>query len=129
MAGNTALEQLVGSMTVAQLAQCAGLTIDDVVAITIGRSRATTNPPARATLRARPHKRSRSGNKYERAAAYTAGVADIVRSANRPISSKEIRDTVGGTANRCRLALERLIAAGEIGHDGGATSARRYHAT
>jgi hypothetical protein len=127
MAGHTALEQLVGSMTVAQLARCAGITIDDIVAVTVGRAR-TTKMRAPANGGVRPHEPRPSGNKYERAAAYTAGVANVVRTAKRPISSKEIRATVGGNATRCRLALERLIAAGAIDHDGGATSARRYHA-
>jgi hypothetical protein len=139
----TSLELLVSNMTVADLAQHTGVSVEEIVALAVRRPRATTpaaSPPARAKPApaargvrkggntAGTTARGKAGNKYERAAAYTAKVADVVRSARGPISSADIRAKIGGNVTRARLALQRLIADGVVTHDGGTTSARRYSA-
>lgn len=128
------LNELVGNMTVADLANVVGLDVREVVAMVMGSKR-----PNASTKRAAPRKAKRAatraapkpnprGNRDERAAAYTAKVRDAIVNAKSPVSSAEIRAKAGGNTSRCGLALKRLLTAGVIKHDGGRTSARRYSA-
>lgn len=143
----TELEDIVAEMTVERLARLGGRSVSEIAVYAWGGASAASAPArSAATSRSRvgastgarvtadkgtaakgasPNPR---GNKYERAAAYTAKVRDVVRGASRPIAAPEIRRKVGGTAARLQLALKRLMAEGAVAHDGGATSSRRYSA-
>lgn len=131
----TAIEQLVATMTVADLAAAVGLEVEDVVRLVLERRGAarhgarqpTSGGASRQSRRAaEPVVADPAGNKYERARAYTAAVRDAIVAAGGPLSASELRSKVGGNATRCGLALRRLIDEGTIVHDGGSTSARRY---
>jgi hypothetical protein len=123
------LESLVANMTVGQLAELAGLTIAELVQLTNHGATVSDRKPRTVSRKPAPKAAGDPrGNKYARAAAYTQGVLAVVRRARGPISFTEIRAGAGGTITRCRLAVARLVDRGDVEHDGGATSARRYWA-
>ncbi len=135
----TSLQQLVGNMTVSDLARVAGIDVQEVVATVVGNSRGNTPKPARTRTASKSRGASRRapraaakpnprGNRDERAAAYTERVRAAIVGAKAPVSSAEIRAKAGGNTARCGLAIKRLVAAGVVTHDGGKTSARRYSA-
>lgn len=53
-------------------------------------------------------------NKAKLRAAYDERVLDVLRSADEPLSPREVRERVGGSALEARTALQRLAAAKKI---------------
>lgn len=142
---SSSLQQLVGNMSVSDLARAAGLDVHDVVAVVMGVNPKTQTKTKTKTKAAPKRGRAKAagataraprtaakpnprGNRDERAAAYTEKVRAAIVNAKAPVSSADIRAKAGGNTSRCGLAIKRLLAAGVITHDGGQTSARRYAA-
>ena len=132
-------------MTVGQLAEVAGLSIDEVVSLVltkaaVRRSRGVAKPPknharsqqaprageieldAAALSRASEHNtRTRLGRE-----ALDAAILDFLRSRNEPVPAAEIREAVGGTPAQIRARLNHLIEeTGDVAFEGRA-SATRY---
>lgn len=134
MPGQSALETLVGEMTVAELASKSRRSVEDIVSWamsgTAGGRTASRGRPTTAsttTTAAKGPSRAQGGINTRSAsgrAAYEANVLAIVKGATSPISAPEIRDQVGGTPQQARAALNRLIELGKISYEGRARATR-----
>jgi hypothetical protein len=153
----SALEQLVGNMTVAQLAEAAGMDIDAVVGLVLG------NRGASAPAKAAPAAKGRKPGRPPKAAAVqeaapaaaadeededegdeAAGgdhntrtrtgraeldqaILDYLKSQSEPVRALDIRKGIGGTAAQIRTRLNYLIEKGKVTYKGRA-SGTRYRA-
>ncbi len=136
----SALEQLVGNMSVAQLAESAGLTIDEVVALVLKRAGgkpggARANAGAKSGVSAqnkaaagsfavteeRHNTRTQAGRD-----ALDAAIISILKQTGEPMRAVDIRDAVGGTAAQVRARVNTLIAEGKIAYKGRASGTRYW---
>jgi hypothetical protein len=130
MTAQTALETLVGEMTVAELASKSRRSVEDIVGWAMsGTATARPTNRGRTTPSAAPKASRASGSKVNTRSAkgradYEASVLRIVKSASSPISAPEIRSQVGGTPQQARAALNRLIEEGKISYQGRARATR-----
>jgi hypothetical protein len=133
MGASNALEALVGSMTLAELADRSGRSVESIVqwAMANGAAprrtgRATngtpTAPSARTSAKA-VNTRTKEGR-----VAYDKAVLDTVKGSESPIGATAIRKEVGGTPLQVRAALDRLIESGAVTYQGRAR-ATRYSAS
>lgn len=85
-----------------------------------------THEAARETHKAekRPQKRSKSRGSVD--AKYAEAVLIYISSAKDPVSSKQIREVVGGTAHKFRTTVLRLLEQGKILKTG-MTRNTKYH--
>ena len=138
MPGHSALETLVGEMTVAELAGKSRRSVEDIVSWAMSgtaggrpakQARAIpTSSSSAPTAAAKGAPRARGSAINTRSAQgraeYEANVLRVVKAATSPISAPEIRDEVGGTPQQARAALNRLIELGEINYQGRARATR-----
>lgn len=119
-----AIEDLVSSMTLADLSKRSGKSVGDIVAHALAP---TSSAPVRSQGKAHTHAqgtpdvRTPSGR-----AAYRAAVLNAVRSHDGPIAAVDVRTQVGGTPQQVRTALNSLIEEGEIQFKGKARATRYY---
>jgi hypothetical protein len=125
------LEQLVGEMTLAELAAKANRSVEQLVSFAMqsgapapGRG-ATASPSA---AKAAPAKAAHGGKVNTRSAAgraaYEQAVHDVVAGSKGKIAATEIRARVGGTAMQARAALNRLIEDGKVTYEGKARATK-----
>lgn len=144
----SSLETLVGNMTVAQLAQAAGMDIDGVVALVLGTG-------GKAPVKVAPAKRGRKpGRKAapaaeaeapapeapEEAAPPTGGshntrtragrealdkaIIEFLKEQAEPVRALDIRKGIGGTAAQIRTRLNYLIERNKVTYKGRASGTR-----
>ena len=125
----SALEDLVGNMTLAELAARSGKSVEAIAAYAMGgasgsngaRGRAeisNVEPGAKAGRRkAVAETRTRSGRDE-----FDARVLDAIKNAGGTAQSVDIEEIVGGTAQQRRAALHRLIASRKLARTGKARS-------
>ena len=129
----SALESLVATMTLAELATRSGKSVEEIVAWALGEeairgavraARAKAKPAAAAPRRGR----SRSVNTRTPAGrdAYDRAVLDVVKAASGPVGAQTIRKRVGGTALQVRTALNRLIESGSVKYQGRARATQYF---
>ncbi|MCH9680095.1 MAG: hypothetical protein K0V04_01575 [Deltaproteobacteria bacterium] len=144
----SALEQLVGNMTVAQLAQAAGKDVASIVALVLasgkGASTATRAPVTRQAKKvtkraestveavAAPAAAPSSGdghNTRTRAGRQVldAAILEFLKGQTEPVRALDIRRGVGGTAAQVRTRLNVLIDKKKVTYKGRA-SGTRYRA-
>ena len=142
MPSRSVLEALVASMTISELSERSGKTVEDIVEWAMaGREgaskapRATRPPKGRASApspkpAAAPKAAPRAANDAvdTRSAAgrrvYEQAVLAVVRDAEDPFSAPAIRSSVGGTPLQVRTALNRLIENGALNYQGRARATR-----
>ena len=138
----SALEQLVGNMTVAQLAEAAGLSIDEVVSLVLkkGASRplasrgrkaegdaptTTTHNKAAAgsfAITERQHEtRTQAGRD-----ALDRAILTFLKQTGERVRAVDIRDAVGGSAAQVRARLNALIADARVLYAGQASGTRYW---
>lgn len=136
----SALEQLVGNMSVAQLAESAGLTIDEVVALVLkragkaGGSRASAGAKRSgvssqnkaavgsfAVTERRHNTRTQAGRD-----ALDGAIMSILKQTGEPMRAVDIREAVGGTAAQVRARLNALIGDGKLAYKGRASGTRYW---
>jgi hypothetical protein len=125
------LEQLVGEMTLAELAAKSNRSVDQLVSfamankVSSGKKAPGAATPARST--AAP-KTSRGGavNTRNRAGreAYEQAVFNVIESSKGKVAATAIRSKVGGTPMQARAALNRLIEDGRVVYEGKARATR-----
>jgi hypothetical protein len=150
----SALEQLVGNMTVAQLAEAAGMDIDAVVGLVLGNrgvsAPAKAAPAAKARSGRKPGRPPKAAAVQEAAPAAEAdedeggsdghntrtrtgraeldqAILDFLKSQSEPVRALDIRRGIGGTAAQIRTRLNYLIEEGKVTYKGRA-SGTRYRA-
>jgi hypothetical protein len=146
----TSLDQLVGNMSLQQLAEFCGITVEDIVATVLGRKAKpglkvvpTLVPtprapaPANATAKsAKSPKAAKRGGGRKGAVdtrsvagreAYDAALLAFLRDRGGEVSAEELRSAVGGTATQARARLKVLIADGQATVSG-QTRGTRYRA-
>jgi hypothetical protein len=127
----TALEDLVGRMTVAELALRSGRSVEAIAAFALGgTAKASTRASANGEV-AKPQ--GRAGGR--RASVQTRTIAgrtefddrvlDAVRSLGGSAQSKDIQRLVGGTTLQRRVALKRLVQSRKLTRSGN-TAATTY---
>lgn len=119
-----ALENLVGTMTLAELAQRSGRTVDSIVAFALGKNapRATSNG-ARTSKNASPAAPTHTGGAVDtRTQAGREDLDERLLDAVRRLGSAKAKDLehVGGDEFQRRAALHRLIAKKKIRREGAA---------
>ncbi|MCA9710184.1 MAG: hypothetical protein KDK70_30370 [Myxococcales bacterium] len=131
------LELFVSSMTVAQLAHVAGLSLEQVAALVLGASdrevvptvatrpepSATKSTPRRAATAPTPA--DRNTRTKEGRIALEQAIMEFLGALSEPARALEIRRAVGGTSDQIRTRLNALIEAGAVAYEGRA-SATRY---
>lgn len=123
MANHELLEQLVGSMTIAELANKAGRDVPSIVDFAFGsrknagvdQTRMTGTGPASVTV----DTRTRAGRE-----AYQCAVLEAIQSADGYVGAVQIRSEIGGTPMQFRAAVNRLIEAGDVTYRGKAMATR-----
>lgn len=135
-----ALETLIETMTLRQLAERTGRSVGDLVEWALGakgRGEASSpavvaapakpkngaSKPATAGRRSKVETRTPAGRR-----AYDDAVLSAVSSANTPMSAKAVRAAVGGTAEQARTSLNRLIERGTIAYEGRAVATKYFAA-
>lgn len=129
MPGHTALETLVGELTVAELASKSGRSVEDIVGWAMtgagaGRSATSGRTAAPRAAVSNGRRKGVDTRSAKGRAAYEADVLQLVEAAKVPISAPEIRAKAGGTPQQARAALNRLIEAGKITYQGRARATR-----
>ena len=144
----SSLEELVGSMTVAQLAEHAGMDIDSVVALVLGAKGGAPKAvaPKRGGRKAGGRKaavgaveaeiapvedepaedtggshntRTRAGRE-----ALDNAIIDYLKAQSEPVRALDIRKGIGGTAAQVRTRLNYLIEQGKVTYKGRASGTR-----
>ncbi len=143
----SSLEQLVGNMTVAQLAELAGMDINAVVDLVLGAKgsgskaapakrgrkpgRKPAAPAAAPEADAAPaeaaapapagghNTRTRAGRD-----ALDAAIVDFLKNQAEPVRALDIRKGIGGTAAQIRTRLNFLIEQGKVTYKGRASGTR-----
>lgn len=132
---SSSLEEFVGTMTVRELSERSGKSIEQLVAWALGG--AAASPGARKPARSADPEPTGRGGSGRRAvntktaagrAAFDAAVLESLNAANAPTGASKLRKKVGGTGLQMRTALNRLIDAGKVRYQGRAR-ATKYAAT
>lgn len=142
----SALETLVANMSVAQLAELAGMDVDSMVALVLGKKAgAAPKAPARrggrrkaaeavegeadAPAQAAPASSGKGHNTRTRAGreALDQAIIAFLKEQSEPVRALDIRAGVGGTAAQIRTRLNFLIEKGKVTYKGRA-SGTRYRA-
>ena len=113
----SALETIIGSMSLAELARLANTTVEQIVAAAMSsaspRSSARSNgrsvarPPSRPAAAPKPGALPRGGVRLDQLLRAVAG-------AKAPIDINSIRAKVGGSAAQVRAGLKKLESAGQV---------------
>lgn len=110
----SALENLVGAMTLAELARLANTSVEQVVNTVLGGrppSRATAAPSRSAASQGESSPRR---DKVPRGALRVDHVLATLASSRGPAKLDDVRAKVGGSAAQVRSALQKLAAAGKV---------------
>ncbi len=118
----SSLDQLVGNMTVQQLAEAAGTSVEEVVqAVVWGSKRGQLSVAVAATVPAaasKPRRAARGGASVgngidTRSAvgrdAYDVALLGVLKDTGEPMSAEQLRDVVGGTPLQARSRLKALV--------------------
>lgn len=110
------LEELVGGMSVGELARLAGSSVSDVVAKVMGTapSNGSSRPTTSATAPTQPQKTASPARKIPKGKMSVAAVLDVLKAAKGPVSAQDVRAKVGGTPNQVRASLAKLADAKQI---------------
>lgn len=120
----TSLEAFVGGLTVADLANRSGKSVQQIVDWSMGgqTARATTataptngaaTPSAKRVANREVNTRNAQGR-----AAYDSAVLEQLSGRKRPVSASSLRKKVGGTPLQMRTTMNRLIGAGKVSYEG-----------
>ena len=130
----TALEALVSSMTIADLSERSGKSVEEIVDWAMKgqggtrKSTRTNGVAAAPAAESGGSRRRRSGSVNTRTPAgreaYDGSVLSSVQDASGPIGAAAIRKKVGGTPLQVRAALNRLIDKGQVTYQGRARATR-----
>lgn len=129
----TALEALVSSMTIADLSERSGKSVEEIVDWAMKGQGGTRKSPRTNGVAAAPAaesggRRRRGGSVNTRTPAgreaYDSSVLSSVQDASSPIGAAAIRKQVGGTPLQVRAALNRLIEKGQVTYQGRARATR-----
>lgn len=124
---NSALETLVGNMSLNDLASRSGRSIEDLVAFAFNGTSARRGRSASSSANGSAGAR-RSKNVDTRTAsgreAYEAAVFGVIQNARDWTSAVNIRSQVGGTPQQARAALNRLISDGKVKFKGQARATK-----
>jgi hypothetical protein len=107
---STVLEDLIGSMTLGELARLAGSTVSDVVAKVMDNSAVRSAKPTAAA----PISSATKPRKLPKGGLSVAAVLEVLKTAKAPVAAQDVRAKVGGTANQVRAALAKLAQAKQI---------------
>ena len=124
----SSLEDLVGAMTISELAQRSGRTVEAIAAFALGSA---TRPARTSPATAREGASSR-GSKKGKGRAKAGGddasfddrVLAAIAAAGGEARSVDIENQVGGTTEERRAALHRLVAAKKLKRSGVARGTR-----
>lgn len=138
----SALETLVSNMTVAQLAEVAGLGVDEIVALVLTKAalhRSQSATKSQANRRKGPKPRAGVINTKEAAAgevntrtregreAFDKAILEFLGGCEEPARASEVRKGVGGTAAQIRARLNHLIEeTGQVAFEGRAAGTRYW---
>ena len=133
----SSLDQLVGNMSVQQLAEAAGTSVEEVVqavvwgskrgqlSVTMGASPAANAPtPRRGGGRGGSAIDTRSSAGRD---AYDAALLGVLKDTGEVMSAEQIRDVVGGTPLQARSRLKALVKKRKVKSTGRAR-ATKYQA-
>jgi hypothetical protein len=133
-------------MTVGQLAEVAGLSIDEVVSLVLTKAalRRSGGPPKLPKHHGRSQQAPRAGEiRLDAVALHSAAehntrtrlgrealdaaILDFLGSSKDPVAASDIREAVGGTAAQIRTRLNHLIEeTGEVAFEGRASGTRYW---
>lgn len=141
----SALETLVSNMTVAQLAELAGMDVDSMVSLVLGKARkgagaakesptprgrrkaaaaeSTTQAAAPAQAAPAPSKKHNTRTREGREALDQA-ILSFLKKQGDPARAIDVRNGVGGTAAQVRTRLNVLIEQGKVSFKGRASGTR-----
>ena len=126
----SALESLVGNMTLRELSERSGRPVGAIVEWALGSGAGRAAAPAKDKGSSTPRPAARAKGVDVRTptgrAAYDNAVLDVVGGAKSPVSAQAVRAKVGGTPPQARSALNRLIEAGKVGYAGRARATRYF---
>jgi hypothetical protein len=125
----SALEDLVGNMTLAELAARSGKSVEAIAAYALGGASGSNGARARAATSS-PEPSAKTGRRKAVAETRTrtgrddfdTRVLDAIKNAGGTAQSVDIEKIVGGTAQQRRAALHRLIASRKLARTGKARS-------
>jgi hypothetical protein len=124
MPTTNALEQLVGTMTIAELADKSGRAVDQIVAFALGGGTKTSTKRSNGAAATTTSSRQVDTRSHAGRQAYQNAVLEAIKGASDYVGAIDIRNKVGGTPMQCRAAVNRLIEDGEITFKGRARSTR-----
>jgi biotin operon repressor len=117
----SALETIIGGMSLADLARLANKSVEQVVAAVLGGDASPSNSrrgPGRPRGATSTTTSSKSGGapkgKLPRGAISNESVLAILKAAKGPVRAEEVRAQLGGSGAQVRIALQRLRDAGKL---------------
>jgi hypothetical protein len=125
----SSLETLVGSMTINELAERSGKSVQAIAAFALRGGAASRSSAVTASSGASAHqtsmrKSSRAAAPSEDRASFDDRVLAAIEAAGGEARSVDIEDKVGGTAAERRAALHRLVKARKLRRSGVARATR-----
>jgi hypothetical protein len=127
MSRQNALETLVGRMTLSELSDRSGRSVESIVDWAMGSgSGASPRKAAASVTDGRPARRTKAADTRSKQGrdTYDQAVLTTVRGASGAIGASAIRKQVGGTPLQVRAALNRLIERGAVTYQGRARATR-----
>jgi hypothetical protein len=112
----SSLEDLVGAMTISELAQRSGRTVEAIASFALGSS---TRPAPKS-----PAATKKSKGRSKPDPSFDDRVLAAIEAAGGEARSVEIENKVGGTTEERRAALHRLVAAKKLKRSGVARGTR-----
>lgn len=124
----SSLEDLVGAMTLSELAQRSGRTVEAIASFALGSStRPVRSSPASAPRAASTRAAKKTKGRVKSAGAdgsFDERVLAAIAAAGGEARSVDIENEVGGTTEERRAALHRLVAAKKLKRSGVARGTR-----
>ena len=109
----SALESIVGSMSLAELARLANTTVEQIVAAVMSGASPRSNGRSTAGTPSRSSPAPKAG-KIPRGSIRLDQLLGVVAGARAPIDINAIRTKVGGSPDQVRAALKKLESAGQV---------------
>ncbi len=121
MSGSS-LEAFVGGLTIAELAERSGKSVEQIVDWALGKRRPSTVQGSTAAAGVQAGKEAGTHGVNTRTPegreAYDNAVLALLESAKTPMGASKLRKQAGGTPLQMRTALNRLIDTGKVSYTG-----------
>ena len=114
----SALESIVGAMTVGELARLTNKSVDQVVAIAFGSTTRPTSSQPASTTAAKPSRGEVPRGEVPRGGLAPDSILAALAGNNGPVRLEDVRAKTGGSVPQVRAALQKLAQSKKVAISG-----------